>query len=134
MESDQHKAASSQMREEFESLIRRSRRRGVVDPISVIDEYIGRKSLNDVQLFGLQAGIVFTFMSPLVLYGLKFYCALHIIKMDLPEQAIMNFCLLNMGSVMAFGFSSGVHTIVNNLTKKADIIEDVSFGDDDDLS
>lgn len=105
--------------EEFEDFIRQAQQKGVRRPLNVITNYIGYRSLNEVRLFGLKMGILFTFLSPCGLYLLKVYCLLHSIALDLPETAIMNFCLFNAGSIMAFGFGSGLYTAVTALKTKA---------------
>jgi len=115
--------------DEFEVLLRKAKSKGIKQPLTLIDIYIDRRSLNDVKVFGLRAGILFTFLSPLVLYGFKLYCAQHKLDIDLHEQDIFNFCLINGGSVMAFGFGSGIHQIIQSLRKAPDNddVEEIIF-------
>jgi hypothetical protein len=111
------RASQTQLYEDFEGIIRAARQAGIEDPRGLIDTYIDNHSLNDVKLFGLKAGIVFTFISPIALYGLKYHCAATGIHLDLPESAIMDFCLLNAGSVMSFGFGSAIHSAIQAFKK-----------------
>lgn len=97
--------------------IRLAKQRGVKVDEVFVDEESKIKKL-EVQLFGLKCSIVFTVISPLVLYGIKLYCVTHDLKMDLPETAIMNFCLVNAGSMVAFGFGSSVHAWIKELRRK----------------
>lgn len=96
--------------------IRLAKKRGVKVDEVFVDEESKIKKLQ-VQLFGLKASIVFTFVSPIVLYGLKLFCVAADLKMDLPEQAIVNFCLVNAGSMVAFGFGSGVHAWIKEIRR-----------------
>lgn len=99
--------------------IRLAKKRGVKVDEVFVDEESRLKKL-EVQLFGLKCSIVFTFLSPLVLYGVKLFCAVTDLKMDLPETAIMNFCLVNAGSMVAFGFGSSVHAWIKEIRRGKD--------------
>lgn len=94
--------------------IEEAKARGV-DVDAVFVDYESKLKKLEVQLFGLKASIIFTFISPFVLYGLKLYCAIHNVDMDLPEDAIMKFCLFNAGSMVTFGFGSSVHALIKEI-------------------
>ena len=108
-----------QLIEEFETLVRRFKRRGIANPIQVIDDHIGRASLDDAKVFGLKFGIVFTFVSIPALYALKAYCLAKGLKIDLPEDAIIKFAMINGGAVMTFGFGSALNSAIKMLRPPA---------------
>lgn len=114
--------------------IKAAKRRGInVDEVFV--DYEGRLKKLDAQLFGLRCAICFTFISPLVLYGMKIYCLANKIEIELPEQAINNFCLANAGTMIAYGFGSGLHRVIKELRRRKLYEELEKFGpkpDDDD--
>lgn len=114
-----HRVVDSQvwLLDEFETLLRKAKNKGIEQPLEIVDLYIDRKNLSDVRVFGLKFGIIFTFVSPVALYGLKVYCASVGLTIDLHEDDILTFTFLNGGAVMAFGFGHGVHEIAARLAK-----------------
>lgn len=101
--------------EDIQDLARTAKTNGVRRPYTILKRFLDEQSKLDVQLFGLKCGIVFTFMSPIGLYWLKYHCLTHHVPLDLPETDIMKFCLFNIGSVMAFGFGSGIVSVLDAL-------------------
>lgn len=120
-----------QLIEEFETLIRRYKRRGIAHPIQVIDDHIGIKSLDDAKVFGLMAGSIFTFVSVPALYTLKAYCLLKGVPIDLPEEAIINFAMINGGCVMTFGFGSAINSAIAKLKAPPNEITFIPEEDDE---
>jgi hypothetical protein len=58
-----------------------------------------------VQAFGMRVAIVFSFLAPLVIYGLLYLSALYKLDIDLHEEYALYVCLGNLVSIIAFGFN-----------------------------
>ncbi|MBX9937665.1 MAG: hypothetical protein K2Y32_00345 [Candidatus Obscuribacterales bacterium] len=98
--------------------IKAAKKRGVnVDEVFVDNE--GRLKRLDTLLMGVRWSIVFTFVYPVLLYGMKFLAAVLHVPFDLPEKEILNFTTWSASSMIAFGFGSGVMTLVRAMRKKA---------------
>lgn len=98
--------------------IKAAKRRGVkVDEVFVDNE--SRLKRLDTLLMGVRWAIRFTFINPLLLYGMKFLAAVLHVPFELPEKEILNFTVWSASSMVAFGFGSGVMTLVRAMRKKA---------------
>lgn len=64
----------------------------------------GRLKTLDVQLSCLRLAVFFAFFDPIALYGMKLYCAINRIPLELPEAVILWVATLTMISIVGFGF------------------------------
>ena len=65
---------------------------------------IDRYSKNRVQVHGMYAAILFSFLTPVLLYGLLYAAAVQKIDLHLPADQALYVCLANMAAIVAFGF------------------------------
>jgi hypothetical protein len=70
----------------------------------VLDEELKLEKFK-VQAFGMRCAIVFSFVAPLVIYGLLYFAALYRLDMNLHEEYALYVCFGNLLSIIAFGFN-----------------------------
>lgn len=68
-----------------------------------VDSYIQYEKFR-VQAFGLRCAIVFSFLTPICIYGFLFAAALCHVPLDLHEEHALYVCLGNFLTIIAFGF------------------------------
>lgn len=64
----------------------------------------GRLKTLETQLSCLRFAVFFAFFDPIALYGIKLYCAINRIPLELPEAVILWVATLTMISIVGFGF------------------------------
>ena len=64
----------------------------------------GKLKTLETQLTCLRVAVFFAFFDPIALYGIKFYCAVNKVPLELPEAVILWVATLTMISIVGFGF------------------------------
>lgn len=67
-------------------------------------DHEGKLKTLDTQLSCLRLAVFFAFFDPIALYGIKLYCAINRIPLELPEAVILWVATLTMISIVGFGF------------------------------
>lgn len=102
--------------DKFKREVQEAIKRGVDVDAVCIDEELKLEKFR-VQAFGMRCAIVFSFLAPLVIYGLLYFAALYKLDMNLHEEYALYVCLGNLVSIIAFGFNG---PSVLKLPKKKD--------------